>query len=260
MNQKFNTFKAFTLIELLVVIGIIGILSAIGVVSFGAVREKARRGACIATLRSNFNSDENLVAYWNFDDSANRGKDFWGNNGILNGGVTAVINGGIIDDALNFNGATSYIRVLNNASLNPISQVTLLAWIKPSNTLPNAWYFIAGKSIYWANTDYGLQINNKKAGFFIDTTQASYNEILLQDKWYLLAGTYNGTQIMTYVNGNPSGAVDHPNSNLNNNKDFTIGADNEGTYIFPGMIDEVILYNRALSADEIASHYKACKK
>lgn len=143
--------KAFTLIELLVVIGIIGILSAIGVVSFGAVREKARRGACIATLRSNFNSDENLVAYWNFDEqspgtiaptTAGAIKDFWGHNG------TATVTGGypkyqegIIDSALEFNGDevagnNNYVNTAasNDFNLNNTKNVTLEIWLKPTTT------------------------------------------------------------------------------------------------------------------------------
>lgn len=122
--------KAFTLIELLVVIGIIGILSAIGIVSFGAVREKARRGACIATLRSNFNSDENLVAYWNFDEGAGTtAKDFWGNNGTINGAGNAYVSDSIIDTALNLD-LPHYITVSDSQALSPSNAVSIEVWVK----------------------------------------------------------------------------------------------------------------------------------
>ena len=149
--------KAFTLIELLVVIGIIGILSAIGVVSFGAVREKARRGACIATLRSNFNSDENLVAYWNFDEqspgtvaptTAGAIKDFWEHNGTVTG--NPVYQDGIIDSALSFDG-NDYVSIFSTQNFKK-EEGTIEMWVKPSFNIASIYPDPLQPHIYFFQT------------------------------------------------------------------------------------------------------------
>jgi hypothetical protein len=82
---------------------------------------------------------------------------------------------------------------------------------------------------------------------------------LTDNKWIHLAGTYDGTNWKLYRNGAllatsaaATGAVDVPNG------DWAIGSAGEGwEQIFNGSIDEVAIYNKALSAGQLLSHYNA---
>jgi hypothetical protein len=71
-----------------------------------------------------------------------------------------------------------------------------------------------------------------------------------------MVGTYDGTTVKFYLDGvlstqTPPTAT----TTLNNDYNFTIGADNEGTYVFDGKIDEVLVFNKALTSDEVNSLY-----
>jgi prepilin-type N-terminal cleavage/methylation domain-containing protein len=259
--------KSFTLIEILVVIVVIGILSAFILVGMSSISSKANIAKGQAFSNSLRNSLLiNLVSEWKFDGPSTTGvavandvKDSWGsNNGVLASGFEPTVKVGcecVSGHCLSFDGSTDYINCGTGANLNVGPQITITAWIKPSNELPNTWYFITGKSSFWGINEYGLQINNKRVGFFVDTIQASNPEILLMNNWYFLAGYYNGTSLVTYVNGIASSPINHSGSTLSNAFKFTIGADNEYGYVFPGLIDEVSVYDKAISISQIQESY-----
>ena len=77
---------------------------------------------------------------------------YFGNNGAMMGGVTLTTDRyGNPDKAMQFNGTDSYIEVLNSASLNPDSQLTLSAWVLINDTnkidqtiLSKGWDLIDG--------------------------------------------------------------------------------------------------------------------
>jgi len=76
-----NKQKSFTLIELLVVIVIIGILAGVIMISTSSSIDKANVAKAKTFSESIKNNLMlNLVSEWNFDDSSNPYKDFWGNN------------------------------------------------------------------------------------------------------------------------------------------------------------------------------------
>ena len=75
-------------------------------------------------------------------------------------------------------------------------------------------------------------------------------------KWYFLAVTKDGSNVRTYVNGNLENTCAYSGTDTNSNI-WEIGRQNYGgdNYYFDGAIDDVRIYNRVLSASEVAQLY-----
>jgi hypothetical protein len=85
-------------------------------------------------------------------------------------------------------------------------------------------------------------------------SSVNFNNVVPLNKWVNIAGTFNGTTTTLYVNGtyvNSTNVLGTPNSGSNTN---LIGQAN-GFPKFNGKVDEVMILNRALSAEEILSIY-----
>ncbi|MBI1969562.1 PQQ-binding-like beta-propeller repeat protein, partial [Candidatus Woesearchaeota archaeon] len=72
-------------------------------------------------------------------------------------------------------------------------------------------------------------------------------------EWHHLVGTYDGQTVRLYVDGLEGSAIPAPNLPLDNNGDVTIGGPN---HFMDGRIDEVVIYNRALSLQEARDHFR----
>ena len=77
------------------------------------------------------------------------------------------------------------------------------------------------------------------------------------NKWYHLAATYDGSKVKIYINGNLDVEAAQTATPANNAEPLTIGQRNDGDMYFQGMIDEVEIFNRALTPDEIRSIFDA---
>ena len=209
--------------------------------------------------------DANLVSYWKLDGDAVDSAG--GNDGTIYGAIPTT---GQINEALSFDGSNDYINCGNNTSLN-IDKITISAWINSNvlsgsgsrnkvivtkfqdNLLPNevAFDFVQGKGDY------------SKLGFgFKDGTWHSWSTVnsVMVGGWMHVVVTYDGlSNPVFYVNGgieaNNGGGV--PAGLPTNTTDLTIGAQdatNPSGY-FDGTIDDVRIYDRALSAEEIEQMY-----
>jgi len=148
----------------------------------------------------------------------------------------------------------SYVRVPSSASLNITNEITLAAWInfevggtvyprilnKYSYELATGEYFRTTRQLY----------------FTIETppqTQlATPTEILQAGRWHFIAATYDGALLLLYVDGELLATTVAPGGMQPSDLDLNIGrnaansADN-----FKGLIDNVRIYNRALTEAEI---------
>ncbi len=188
-----------------------------------------------------------------------------GNNGTLVGGPVPTI--GRLGQALSFNGTSQYINAGNNASLYPSSKVTLSAWVYPFNSAQNA--AIAGPWDSGAATDnayliyLGQDAASNKFGFYIEQSNGTRVNVLPTttfnaNRWYHVVGVADGSVLRMYINGVDTGATTPYNGTLNTTTtNFYIGKLNAsgGNYFFKGKIDDVRIYNRALSASEVKQLY-----
>ncbi len=202
---------------------------------------------------------QGLVGYWNFDQGA--GTIAYDSSGYNNHGTIygASWTSGKVNGALSFDGTKEYVDCGNNETLDPTQGATIEAWVK-FNQLPSAAKHImsiAGRS--GSGTDLDLQTEtDDKFKFYIDGSKlAVSNTVAETNKWYHIAGTYQANNyIKIYVNGVLEKTTSIGVTRGTNPNNFSIGP----SLIFPGRffngtIDEVKIFNRALSAGEIGAEY-----
>lgn len=205
-----------------------------------------------------------LVGYWKFDEgSGTAAGDSSGNNntGTLTNGPTWT--SGKVNGALSFNGSNNYIDAGGGSSLDIDSNpVTLMAWVN-TNTIVSGYAEIANRGLSGTNgfglVRYGSKIKIGWQG------GGNFNSSLAitTGQWYHVTSITNGASFKIYINGaldNATGAVNVVAST----KNFIIGAvrdssDTSYTYYFNGLIDEIRVYKRILSAAEISAIYNATK-
>lgn len=210
----------------------------------------------IAPALKNGNQIDGLVSYWSLNE--NSGAQITDANGINPG---TLISGtrvqGIAGNALEFDGATGLARVPESSSLDITQQLTLTAW---ANTYEKKESKIAQKGD-WDGFNLGLgKWDGWKASIYMaDNTSHTLHwlqGIPLFNEWYFLAMTFNGSEFKFYVNGQLKNTAPISGLLKNNNRNFCIGSDNGAQKFFHGMIDEVAVYNSALSAEEIQTLYQ----
>jgi hypothetical protein len=217
-----------------------------------------------------------LVAYYPFNGNA---KDASGkqNHGIIRGAKLTTDRFGSTDSAFYFNG-NSWIEVADSASLNLTGDKTISAWIyldSDSNNLLMYPTILAKNNDSSYYPTYGLQLNNYsgygsnqfKFNFFFGKNTYNYlcNSKQLftnyYNQWVQIIGTYSLTESLSkiYINGMISDSVYIRNTTSNANKNpLFIGRNNTSNYyktFFTGKIDDIRLYNRALTEKEIGTLY-----
>lgn len=205
---------------------------------------------------NNFN--ESLVLYYHGDNSANDSSGN-NNNGTFNGGTT--FGYGVFNNSFVFRGKGSgdYVNLTNGvpSSIQGARNRTISAWFKPrgSNSAEGGGIVVTGTG----DTDrtFGLIIQSTGT-YTIITWGENYLDTgvdISEGDWKHLVATYNGTTIEAYVNG---ANVGNKAVALNTGSGFLIGKlfDYTGsTYLVNGSIDEVIIFNKTLSANEIKELY-----
>jgi len=156
--------------------------------------------------------------------------------------------------ALSFNGTNSMVSVANTASLGLTTGMTLEAWANPS-ALGTTWRTLILKEKP-AGMAYALYANNNtgKPNGQVDVggeQNAIGTSGVPLNAWSHLAVTYDGTALKLYVNGTlVSTTLVVGQINLSNGA-LRIGGNTIWNEWFKGLIDEVRIYSRPLSATEI---------
>jgi len=206
-----------------------------------------------------------LVGYWAFEEgSGNIAYDVSGyaNNGTFGTYMVTSTDAwttGKIGQALQFDGTDDYVDCGTGSSLDITDAITLEAWVKAEAFVSDAG--IIGKnygdSVYpyflWVMSDGKVRLNS----YGVD---AEHRWLILSSQpittgsWYHIVGTFNTANANLYINGEAETPVGVGYPLPTNTKDVWIG---KYVYLdsFNGVIDEVRIYNRALSAAEIRYHY-----
>jgi hypothetical protein len=198
-----------------------------------------------------------LVGYWKFDDGSGTttvDSSGSGNNGTLNGGTRWT--SGLFGSALDFDGVNDYVDCGANTSLDITAKVTLSAWVKTRDSGNSQYNPFVGKG----DTSYALQHQNgNNIEFFIyDAGAWPYARMTgvtssFNGTWHHVAGTYDGSELKVYVDGLLRGTTAHTGAIATSTYAVSMGRNSQQTTrYYEGLIDEVRIYNRALSASEIA--------
>jgi len=202
-----------------------------------------------------------LVSWWRAEGDA---KDFWdGNHGTLQNGVTFAA--GKVGQAFNFDGENDYISVPDYPSLNP-SSITVNAWVFSNNSPGTYAPTIVQKNDYRGYT-LELTIDSSQVKFWVklEKTNPSWTNWvgspggnLTPGIWTHVAGVYDGMAVSLYMNGQLTGSTPEVATIVHSTSELNIGRNSYETRpFFKGLIDEVEIFNRALSADEIVAIYNA---
>src|SRR3990167_10315195 len=229
---------------------------------------------------------EGLVGFWSFDgpDMSQSTNNVWaidrsgqGNNGVLKNMATSSARKiGKIGQALDFDGSNDFVDLGTASSLESFSQITISMWIYPRNQAAsgNLRTLLTSGS----GTDmYSMGICNSHSTVcpsiantfyfgYLDTNAdpnrwAAPANTLQTNQWQHIAATLicNSSTVSLYYNGQAVNATKTQtglqNCNLSTSVSKYIVWNNQGDPIFDGLIDEVRIYNRALSADEIRRLY-----
>ncbi len=218
---------------------------------------------------------DGLVGMWTFDGPTIYGTTVYDQSGHYATGTMTGANGlpkpvaGINGQALSFDGADDYVSVTQNSSLPIYNQTvySVSAWVKGSAGQNAKKVFSEGDTTNFVasfSISTALQASSKKVSIYIRddayVVKLSYKASTLDvfdDTWHYITWVDNNGTAQLYVDG----ALDSTNYNytrstltLNNT---VIGAINLGSFTgnFFGLIDEVRIYSRALSASEIKGLY-----
>jgi hypothetical protein len=155
--------------------------------------------------------------------------------------------------ALSFNGSSSMVSVPDSSSLDLTSGMTLEAWVNPS-FLGSGWRTAVlkeqpGELVYalYANSDSG----QPAANVFVGSDTFVQGGGIPLNAWSFLAATYDGTTLRLYVNGSQVASQTIGGSILTSGGALRIGGNNIWGEWFQGRIDNVRVYNRALTQAQL---------
>ena len=203
---------------------------------------------------------DKLVLYFSFDGGeGNLVKDLSkeGNDGEIQGGAEWSKEGKY-GQALKFNGVDSFVLVPTSPSLEIDTELTVMAWIKWVDS-GDAWLCVMSSGHQSPlKENYGMFIKRAERYlyFLLDldnvyTRHQAPNGSTEPDVWQHFCGTYDGDTARIYADGE---IVFEAKSGLpltSPGLDLRIGYREGSTHYFSGLIDEVAIFEKALTQDEI---------
>jgi hypothetical protein len=206
-------------------------------------------------------ADQGLVAYYPFNGTA-RDASKNSNDGLVMGDAYFV--NGMKEEAINFDGRNDYVEVPDDNSLDITPSITLSAWIKPVETSRE---YIVHKmnSTSGGGVSYSLDIfpsPGRARGLFVNSIDpkcyscsATGKTEIKRSSWQHIATTANRNEAKVYFNGELEDTAPLDGNGI----DTTSGPLRIGQYqdmFFRGLVDEVRIYNRALSEKEVQAIYQ----
>ncbi|WP_211370402.1 LamG domain-containing protein, partial [Nonomuraea turkmeniaca] len=174
-----------------------------------------------------------------------------GNNGTATSATWAV---GKYGQALSFNGTSSWVTVADSSSLRLTSGMTLEAWVRPASV--SGWRTVLMKE-FGADLAYALMGSGGSGpGAFIFTSSGANAQAVSDlpvNTWSHVAATYDGSTLRMFVNGTQVATNPTVGSLRTGTSPLRIGGNSGSGEYFSGLIDEVRIYNKALTAAQITT-------
>ncbi len=200
-----------------------------------------------------------LVGWWKFDESTGTtayDSSGNGNNGTLKGNPVWRPTGGVSGGAIELSGKGDYVEISNEANFDINEQITVSAWVNITD-VPQEWTGIVtkGDSAWRLSTSFAQNV------FHFGVSSSAYlngQASVDSGQWHNVVCVYDGQKMSIYVDGKidfsrpwtgPIGTNDFP---------VCIGENIElKGRCFHGLIDDVRIYNYALSHEEVNEVFKS---
>lgn len=198
--------------------------------------------------------DLDLLGWWKLDNN------FSDSSGKNNHGTAYLVS--FVDDkygkekaAASFNGVDSKISI---SYINPVKETSVMAWFKRTGIPAGDYHIITGGSsveisIYDPSGQIRTGVNTDSQGRRVFNSGSG----LVDGNWHHVAMTYDGENLRSYIDG--SITATNPVSGNLTGRAAEIGRYLSNTYVTNGYIDDVRIYGRALSAEEIKAVYDISK-
>jgi hypothetical protein len=222
--------------------------------------QQASGGAALSSAELIVEAPAGLVAYYpgngNAQDAAG------GNHGTLVNGTAFTT--GVIGQAFSFDGVDDQVEIPHTAANSPSNAVTVSAWIRPLAYEDNKHCVSKGSHVNYFSRSYSLQ-GPWADGKWRATLSVPGGEVVVASAanavlagWSHVLMTYDGTSVKLYVNGELAGSQSTNGLITQTSEPLFLGSHKfyaASDYWFNGAVDEVQIYNRALSAAEVAQLY-----
>jgi len=225
------------------------LVPAVGNVGFGR-ESSARRGT--------------LVGHWKFEPEYITGRTVQDLSGSGNEGTIAgPVNLSSAPEALILDGSTNYVSIADG--ILPAREISLKAWAMVDE--PEDWAGIVNYIQDNGASEHGWILGQVSHSFMFGLstgriTYLSANESFEEDEWYHVVGTYDGSQMNIYVNGEHAGSSSAQSGDISYlSSYYCIGSykDDNESYPWNGKIAEVAVYTKVLSPQEIRDDFEARK-
>ena len=214
---------------------------------------------------------EGLVGYWPLDEDTVAGKtaeDIWGeNDGEFEGNPK--MDTGKVGGALRFGGNDAVnIPGTDDLNFNGADEMTVMAWVNAENDEPVIGVVAGCCGTIVAQRDvsgWALRFDGRNPGlemeFIVHSAAAWVGDggfgapKLAEGEWHHLAGVIDGDTLLFYLDGEFLSETAFAGPIASTGSETEIGHAQDGGFI--GLIDEVAIYNRPLSADEVEQNFEA---
>jgi Concanavalin A-like lectin/glucanases superfamily/Bacterial Ig-like domain (group 3) len=197
--------------------------------------------------------NRSLVGYWAMDyynSTVVFDNSSYGNNGTFNGGIgTANITTGARGKALEFDGVDDYVELDNMIQLSDSNNWSVSAWINYNDVTDIQLPILSGRI---------FAVYNNKLRYYDSEFGTSYSSSMNELVWNQVSFVCANTAGTFYINGVESGII-----SANCSSSYAIATRTNrigwdvGSLYFNGSIDEVLIFNRSLSTDEISALYNS---
>ncbi|MHC4118542.1 MAG: LamG domain-containing protein [Planctomycetota bacterium] len=197
-----------------------------------------------------------LVGWWRLDEgSGTTAFDSSGNgNDATFQGSPAWVEDGKLGKAIRFNGTSDYLAAPDSESLDINGdQVSMAAWVNGEDW-PAANHVVRKVADTGTGSIYMIRVQPDTVRVYLNTsageTVIDGTTTLATNEWIHIALTYDGAEARIYVDGQLDVAVDVSGELTQSDNELRIGRGEPAGY-FMGMIDDVRVYNHALTEDEL---------
>ncbi len=209
---------------------------------------------------------DGLVGYWPFNGNADD-ESGNGNNGTNNGATLTTDRNGIANSAYSFDGNSNFI-VTNNINSNIFSNgITISLWVKVTKPNYDNAHFFVSKERDNVSGHFHVGYHNADDKFYgqtHDNSDWTRTRILSNNKnvvpqiiWHHIVLTYDNNNIKFYTNFNDSVIKPYTLPIVGTNSPIYFGTNNfpGWQYFLIGQLDDIAIYNRALTQQEINALY-----